>query len=193
MLVIDNHLLREDREEGLFLRLDRLALRNEREIKLDLSSVSLPRERFWDVQVPKIDSPTRQSLMPRPPCVRAATPHHRRLGAGSAALPQMAQRRVGCACMRPSPATGAAPPSPLRPHARAYAYRGLPALASLSMAGSEGRYFPVPREILTDQDFLNPLPATQTPEQQFDASDSAARPRQLRAFATQLFIIHIIA
>ena len=36
LLVIDNHLLREDREEGLFLRLDRLALRNEREIKLDL-------------------------------------------------------------------------------------------------------------------------------------------------------------
>jgi hypothetical protein len=58
--------------------------------------VSLPRERFWDVPVPKIDSPTRQPLVPRPPCVRAASPHHRKLGAGYAALPQMALRRVGC-------------------------------------------------------------------------------------------------
>ena len=30
-------------------------------------------------------------------------------------------------------------PSPLRPYARAYAYRGLRALASLSMARSESR------------------------------------------------------
>jgi hypothetical protein len=29
---------------------------------------------------------------PRPPCVRAAPPHHRKLGAGYAALPQMARR-----------------------------------------------------------------------------------------------------
>ena len=50
--------------------------------------VSLPRERFWDILVTKIDSPTRQPLLPRPPCVRAAPPHHRKLGAGSAALPQ---------------------------------------------------------------------------------------------------------
>ncbi|MCU7916673.1 MAG: FKBP-type peptidyl-prolyl cis-trans isomerase, partial [Candidatus Thiodiazotropha sp. (ex Gloverina cf. vestifex)] len=28
------------------------------------SSVSLPRERFWDIRVPKIDSPTRQPLCP---------------------------------------------------------------------------------------------------------------------------------
>ncbi|MEW8076055.1 MAG: hypothetical protein AB2815_09875, partial [Candidatus Sedimenticola endophacoides] len=28
--------------------------------------VSLPRERFWDIPVPKIDSPTRQPLLPRP-------------------------------------------------------------------------------------------------------------------------------
>ncbi|MEW7977290.1 MAG: hypothetical protein AB2814_07575, partial [Candidatus Sedimenticola endophacoides] len=27
--------------------------------------VSLPRERFWDIPVPKIDSPTRQPLLPR--------------------------------------------------------------------------------------------------------------------------------
>jgi len=33
---------------------------------------------------------------------------------------------------------GTIAPSPLRQHARAYAYRGLPALAPLSMAGSEG-------------------------------------------------------
>ncbi|MEW7982691.1 MAG: hypothetical protein AB2812_07850, partial [Candidatus Sedimenticola endophacoides] len=31
----------------------------------DRSSVSLPRERFWDIPVPKIDSPTRQPLLPR--------------------------------------------------------------------------------------------------------------------------------
>ncbi|OQX31964.1 MAG: hypothetical protein B0D94_03220, partial [Candidatus Sedimenticola endophacoides] len=30
--------------------------------------VSLPRERFWDIPVPKIDSPTRQPLLPRPSC-----------------------------------------------------------------------------------------------------------------------------
>ena len=42
----------------------------------------------------KIDSPTRQPLLPGPPCVRAAPPHHRKLGAGYAALPQMAGRRV---------------------------------------------------------------------------------------------------
>ncbi|MFC1356985.1 MAG: hypothetical protein G8D58_10145, partial [gamma proteobacterium symbiont of Phacoides pectinatus] len=30
-----------------------------------LASVSLPRERFWDIPVPKIDSPTRQPLLPR--------------------------------------------------------------------------------------------------------------------------------
>ncbi len=50
--------------------------------------VSLPRERFWNIPVTKIDSPTRQPLLPRPPCVRAASPHHRKLGAGYAALPQ---------------------------------------------------------------------------------------------------------
>ncbi|MEW8013550.1 MAG: hypothetical protein AB2807_01810, partial [Candidatus Sedimenticola endophacoides] len=31
----------------------------------ELSRVSLPRERFWDIPVPKIDSPTRQPLLPR--------------------------------------------------------------------------------------------------------------------------------
>ncbi|OYV74626.1 MAG: hypothetical protein B7Z66_15780, partial [Chromatiales bacterium 21-64-14] len=32
------------------------------------AGVSLPRERFWDIPVPKIDSPTRQAFGPRPPC-----------------------------------------------------------------------------------------------------------------------------
>ncbi|WP_419601157.1 hypothetical protein, partial [Thiolapillus sp.] len=36
--------------------------------------VSLPRDRFWDIQVSKIDSLTRQPLLPRPSCVRAASP-----------------------------------------------------------------------------------------------------------------------
>ena len=38
------------------------------------SSVSLPRERFWDVPVAKIDSPTRQPLCPGRPA-SAARPH----------------------------------------------------------------------------------------------------------------------
>ncbi len=64
---------------------------------------------------------------PRPPCVRAASPHYRKLGAGYAALPQMAGRRIGCACIWPPLATGPAAPPPLRQYARAYASRGLPA------------------------------------------------------------------
>ena len=41
-------------------------------------------------------------------------------------------------CMSPPLTPGPAAPSPLRPYARAYAYRGLRAFASLSMARSEG-------------------------------------------------------
>ncbi|OQX41907.1 MAG: hypothetical protein B0D89_02610, partial [Candidatus Sedimenticola endophacoides] len=38
--------------------------------------VSLPRERFWDIPVPKIDSPTRQPLLPRPSCAHHdSVPH----------------------------------------------------------------------------------------------------------------------
>ncbi|MEW8074315.1 MAG: hypothetical protein AB2815_00630, partial [Candidatus Sedimenticola endophacoides] len=33
--------------------------------KTEVARVSLPRERFWDIPVPKIDSPTRQPLLPR--------------------------------------------------------------------------------------------------------------------------------
>jgi len=49
--------------------------------------VSLPREKFGTSL-----SPNRLAYAtadwPRPPCVRAASPHHRKLGAGYAALPQ---------------------------------------------------------------------------------------------------------
>ena len=44
----------------------------------------------------------------------------------------------GCACIWPLRLRDFAPP-PRRPDARADAYRGLPACASLSMAGSAGR------------------------------------------------------
>ncbi|OQX47068.1 MAG: hypothetical protein B0D86_00690, partial [Candidatus Sedimenticola endophacoides] len=47
--------------------------------KMDLrkvARVSLPRERFWDIPVPKIDSPTRQPLLPRPSCAHHdSVPH----------------------------------------------------------------------------------------------------------------------
>ena len=49
--------------------------------------MSLPREKFGTSL-----SPNRLAYAtadwPRPPCVRAASPHHRKLGAGYAALPQ---------------------------------------------------------------------------------------------------------
>lgn len=86
------------------------------------------RQRFWDVQVPKIDSSTRPALLPRralrPPQLRTPS-----LGSAPLRFPQMALRRVGCDCTRPSQASGASPPSLLRFGACAYAYRGLPALA----------------------------------------------------------------
>ncbi len=49
---------------------------------------------------------------------------------------RMARRRVGCALHPASTAPGPAAPAPLRRHARADTFRGLPAFASLSMAGS---------------------------------------------------------
>jgi len=49
--------------------------------------VSLPRERFGTSLSPnRLANATAD--WPRPPCVRAASPHHRKLGAGYAALPQ---------------------------------------------------------------------------------------------------------
>ena len=44
-------------------------------------------------------------IVPQPPCVRAASPHHRKLGAGFAPLPQMAGRRVRCLRCIPSGAS----------------------------------------------------------------------------------------
>ena len=55
-------------------------------------------------------------------------------------LRRMARRRVGCALHTASTAPGPAAPAPLRRHARADAFRGLPAFASLSMAGSGSRH-----------------------------------------------------
>ncbi|WP_419600661.1 hypothetical protein [Thiolapillus sp.] len=97
-----------------------------------LSSVSLPRDRFWDTQVSKIDSPTRQPLLPRPSCVRAASPHLRKLGAGYAALPQMTGRDFSYAYFV-SPLRYRTPDKQCGPGR----YRGLTAFASLSMAVSE--------------------------------------------------------
>ena len=54
-----------------------------------------------------------------PPCPTSS------LGSRAPRLPQMARRRIGCACTGPSLAPGPAAPAPLRPHARAYACRGL--------------------------------------------------------------------
>ena len=56
-----------------------------------------------------------------PPCPTSS------LGSRARRLPQMARRRIGCACIGPSLAPGPAAPAPLRTHARAYACRGLPA------------------------------------------------------------------
>ncbi len=49
------------------------------------------------------------------------------LRASARPLRRMAWRRIGCACIWPASAPGPTAPSPLRPAARAYAYRGLPA------------------------------------------------------------------
>ncbi|WP_419624950.1 hypothetical protein, partial [Thiolapillus sp.] len=95
------------------------------------ASVSLPRDRFWDIQVSKIDSPTRQPLLPRPSCVRAASPHLRKLGAGYAALPQMTGRDFSYAYFV-SPLRYRTPDKQCGPGR----YRGLTAFASLSMAVS---------------------------------------------------------
>ncbi|WP_419585217.1 hypothetical protein [Thiolapillus sp.] len=93
--------------------------------------MSLPRDRFWDIQVSKIDSPTRQPLLPRPSCVRAASPHLRKLGAGYAALPQMTGRDFSYAYFV-SPLRYRTPDKQCGPGR----YRGLTAFASLSMAVS---------------------------------------------------------
>ncbi|WP_419616463.1 hypothetical protein [Thiolapillus sp.] len=93
--------------------------------------MSLPRDRFWDIQVSKIDSPTRQPLLPRPSCVRAASPHLRKLGAGYAALPQMTGRDFSYTYFV-FPLRYRTPDKQCGPGR----YRGLTAFASLSMAVS---------------------------------------------------------
>ena len=79
------------------------------------AGVSLPRDRFWDVPVPKIDSPTRQPLVPRPPCVRAharlarwqARPDHSHNGWTAFRM----RLHVACSATRPRPTpTGDYPP-----------------------------------------------------------------------------------
>ena len=94
--------------------------------------VSLPRERFWDIPVAKIDSPTRQPLCPGTPCGRRWTrPTHAEPNTAHKWLDGVSD--VLADFLR---GYGKHPPSPLRKSARTYAYRGLPAVASLSMAGS---------------------------------------------------------
>ena len=100
------------------------------------TSVSLPRERFWDIQVPKIDSPTQQPLCSDRPAVitipyciwqLSLLVHY------SIMLPTMTLRRVGCALSMPY----ITPYRPqFRPYNRAYAYQGLTTFASFSMAVS---------------------------------------------------------
>ncbi len=122
---------------GIMFRIDAEHQHQRREGRLHHpccgASVSLPRDRFWDIQVSKIDSPTRQPLLPRPSCVRAASPHLRKLGAGYAALPQMTGRDFSYAYFI-SPLRYRTPDKQCGPGR----YRGLTAFASLSMAVSEG-------------------------------------------------------
>ncbi|MEW8075135.1 MAG: hypothetical protein AB2815_04995 [Candidatus Sedimenticola endophacoides] len=60
--------------------------------------MSLPRERFWDIPVPKIDSPTRQPLLPRPSCAHHDSVPHiaaKLLVRNSVMMTTMTLRRVG--------------------------------------------------------------------------------------------------
>ncbi|MEW7976712.1 MAG: EAL domain-containing protein [Candidatus Sedimenticola endophacoides] len=69
-----------------------------------LPRVSLPRERFWDIPVPKIDSPTRQPLLPRPSCAHHDSVPHiaaKLLVRNSVMMTTMTLRRVGCAICMP--------------------------------------------------------------------------------------------
>jgi len=55
-------------------------------------SESLPRERFWDIQVTKTDSQTRQPLLPRPSCAHVVPPQPRKLVPGYTTFLQMTGR-----------------------------------------------------------------------------------------------------
>jgi hypothetical protein len=62
---------------------------------------------------------SRQPVLPRPPCVVAASPHHCQLGASYAALPQMAGRHFECACLCSPPARDlSTPPGVKKPEVR---------------------------------------------------------------------------
>mgnify|MGYP000974692204 FL=1 len=81
---------------------------------------------------------SRQPLGPGRPA-SATAPHFPRWGSVTRRLPPMARRRVGCACIGPSRLRDLSAPLPLWPYARTYAFRGLRAFASLSLARSERR------------------------------------------------------
>jgi hypothetical protein len=68
------------------------------------SSVPLPRERFRDIPLAKIDSPTRQPLCPGRPAVAAALHFAEH---PSTPAPTVTGRRVGCTCIWPTLATEA--------------------------------------------------------------------------------------
>ncbi|PUD98320.1 MAG: ATP-binding protein, partial [Candidatus Sedimenticola endophacoides] len=74
----DRMLDRESAYELLKARAEREARQEEEQSRTaaEQTRVSLPRERFWDIPVPKIDSPTRQPLLPRPSCAHHdSVPH----------------------------------------------------------------------------------------------------------------------
>ncbi|WP_419600184.1 hypothetical protein [Thiolapillus sp.] len=93
--------------------------------------MSLPRDRFWDIQVSKIDSLTRQPLCPGRPASVPLRQHPRTLNAGFAALPQMTGRDFSYAYFV-FPLRYRTPDKQCGPGR----YRGLTAFASLSMAVS---------------------------------------------------------
>ncbi|WP_419601167.1 hypothetical protein [Thiolapillus sp.] len=93
--------------------------------------MSLPRDRFWDIQVSKIDSLTRQPLCPGRPASVPLRQHPRTLDAGFAALPQMTGRDFSYAYFV-FPLRYRTPDKQCGPGR----YRGLTAFASLSMAVS---------------------------------------------------------
>ncbi|WP_419608003.1 hypothetical protein [Thiolapillus sp.] len=108
------------------------------------ASVSLPRDRFWDIQVSKIDSLTRQPLCPGRPASVPLRQHPRTLDAGFAALPQMTGRDFSYAYFV-FPLRYRTPDKQCGPGR----YRGLTAFASLSMAVSErSQSLPLPQKIL---------------------------------------------
>jgi hypothetical protein len=86
------------------------------------TSVPLPRERFWDIRVAKIDSPTRQPMCPGRPAVAAAlhsAEHHCTHNDWTACRMRLHMACTGCGTCGPF-ATSGHTPAP-------YACRGLSA------------------------------------------------------------------